>query len=251
MSKKKDEIKVVLNAPEEKRRQEQAKLDEECNALLQETMEATEEFIEELDRYRVIPCPVCYEMTKVDTFALEEELVSEKEGFFRSVRTYAKTVKCPNCESVLSFDETKDTVWVSEFLEAAKTFGAIILLLAITVPLGIYAIKSADEEELGTAIDDVCTALGGYSVELAPQDEQEKVFSVTVTNIEQNAQGFQYELTDKEGMTIVVFSEIDQCYEVGKAIDVHAQYNVDGTKVFTENNNINSWKYTMNSKIKE
>lgn len=251
MSKKKDEIKVVLNAPEEKRRQEQAKLEEECDALLQETMEATEEFIEELDRYRVIPCPVCYEMTKVDTFASEEELISEEEGFFRGVRTYAKTVKCPNCESVLSFDERKVSEWYNEFLGLVRTFCGIVLILAIAVALGIYAVVSADEEELSTAIDEVCTALGGYSAELAPQDEQEKVFSVTVTNIEQDAQGFQYELTDKEGMTIVVFSEIDQCYEVGKAIDVHAQYNADGTKVFTENDNINSWKYTMNSKIKE
>lgn len=251
MSKKKDEIKVILNAPEEKRRQEQAKLDEECNALLQETMQATEEFIEELDRYRVIPCPVCYEMAKVDTFALEEEMISEKEGFFRSVRTYAKTVKCPNCESVLSLDERKVSEWYNEFLGLVKTFCGIVLILAIAVLLGIFAIMSADEEELNAAIDDVSKALGGYSVELAPQDEQEKVFTVTVTNIEQNAQGFQYELTDKEGMTIVVFSEIDQCYEAGKAIDVHAQYNADGTKVFTENDNENSWEYKMNSKIKE
>lgn len=251
MSKKKDEIKVVLNVPEEKRRQEQAELEEECNALLQETMEATEEFIEELNRYRVIPCPVCCEMTKVDTFALKEELVSEEERFFRSVRTYAKTVECPNCKSVLSFDETKDTVWYNETVGLAKSFCGIMVILAIAVSLGFYAIVSADEEELNAAIDDVFTALGGYSAEYAPQDEWEKVFSVTVTNIEQNAQGFQYELTDKEGMTIVVFSEIDQCYEVGKAIDVHAQYNADGTKVFTENNNINSWEYKMNSKIKE
>lgn len=223
-------VKVVRNIPEERRLKEQELLEEECKAIAQNTMAETAEFLKELNRYQLVSCPVCGTMMKIDTIELsekKEEKISEKHNPVRSVYVYAKTVECSECKSVISLDERKEFQWGYDFWDALKTLGFIVFIAGLIGLLTICTVES-------------------YPAEF--ETPQEKVFPVTVTNVEQDVQGFQYELTDKEGMTIVVFSEIDQRYEIGETIDVHTQYKADGTKVFSENGNGNSWTYVMNTK---
>lgn len=244
-------VKIVRNVPEEKRLKEQERLEKECEALTQKTIRETEKFLEEYNRYQTVVCPACGEVVNIDTHK-SEELMSEKHGTFISRYVYAKTAKCSACKSVISFDERKKTELDTE--EIWSAFGLLLVALFLIVfpvvaAIGVYNDPNFDGivDTLNAMLDDA----GAEQVEFTNDQENQKVFSVTVTGAEQDAQGFRYELTDSEGMTIIVFSEIDQRYEVGKDIYILAQYKVDGTKIFSENGNSNSWRYVMNSNSKE
>ena len=213
--------KIIRNVPEEKRIAEEKELKAECDALYRETVQETEEFLEEFNRYQTIACPVCDMAIEIDTHSLEENVLMTKEGIFFDKTVYATTIECPECKSVISLSERTKKEMNDDISYIAKGLATVFVLFGVTIGLILMTIKF-DEDAMNT---DVLLSL--------PQTE---IFEATVVDV--NADAYTFE--DKQGDQLVVITTKEH-YKVGDVIEIKAVYYANGEKTFCDNDNPNAW----------
>lgn len=211
--------KIIRNVPEEKRIAKEEELKAECDALYRETVQKTEEFLEEFNRYQTIACPVCDMAIEIDTHSLEETVLKRKEGVFLDKTIYATTVECPECKSVISLSERTEKEMNDDISFIVKGIATTLVLFGISIGciLGIIKMEGYEDASL-------------FSL---PQTE---VFEATVVDINGDA----YTFEDKEGDQLVVIIA-KGFYEIGDKVEIKAMYYVNGEKTYCDNDYPNAW----------
>lgn len=213
--------KIIRNVPEEERIAKEEELKAECDALYRETVQKTEEFLEEFNRYQTIACPVCDMAIEIDTHSLEEKVLMTKEGIFFDKTVYATTIECPECKSVISLSDRTKREMNDDISYIAKGLATVLVLFGVTIGLILMTIKF-DEDAMNT------------DVLLSPP--QTEIFEATVVDV--NADAYTFE--DEQGDQLVVITTKEH-YKVGDVIEIKAVYYANGEKTFCDNDNPNAW----------